>query len=362
MEPEVRRSPVRYYEIDLLRFIAASSVVLFHFTYRGYHSDRLSPVEYPRLGEIFKYGHLGVELFFIISGYVVLMSTQGKSLSQFFTSRVMRLYPAYWVACTITFLVVWLFGPAVNTPGWSPVLNTSVKDYLFNMTMLQSFFNIGHIDGVYWTLTVELVFYFLISLLISFKWLKHLPLTLTVWLFYCALVGPAVNAGPFSFLLFPRFAPFFIAGMAFYLLQNNQSSQWKIYCILLIAYLLALRSARASLEETINAFQQPFSLVATLLIISVFFIVFLLVAKRKFKLKQSNWLVWAGALTYPMYLLHHNIGYIILQQLGGHVNKYTLLAGMCIGVLLLAYLLHTIIERRFSKLLGQKISTLLANA
>lgn len=95
MEPEVRHKPVRYYEIDLLRFIAAITVVLYHFTFAGYHFGGLSPVQYPGLEEVFKYGFLGVQLFFIISGYVVLMSAQGKTLKQFFTSRVTRLYPAY---------------------------------------------------------------------------------------------------------------------------------------------------------------------------------------------------------------------------------------------------------------------------
>ena len=56
MEPEVRQPPVRYAEIDLLRFLAALAVVFFHFTFRGVHADHLSPVAYPGLDSVTKYG------------------------------------------------------------------------------------------------------------------------------------------------------------------------------------------------------------------------------------------------------------------------------------------------------------------
>lgn len=362
MEPEVRRHPVRYVEIDLLRFLAALSVVFFHFTFRGFQADHLSPVDYPVLGSVFKYGYFGVDLFFIISGYVVLLSAQGKTLGQFFTSRVSRLYPAYWVACTFTFLVARLFGPQPGTPGWSAILDAPVRRYLFNMTMLHRFFGVADLDGVYWTLSIELVFYFLVALLIAFGWLRHLTLVLAGWLIYCALQGPVDNGSPFAFLLFPRVAPFFIGGMAFYLLQTSQAARWQLYGLLSLAYLLCLRAARAEMFILAPMYHQPFSLVIILLLVTLFFGVFLLVVQRRLTLQPTRWLAWAGALTYPIYLLHHNIGYIALQHLGGRVNKYGLLTGLLAAVLVLAYLLHVLIERRYSKMLGQKLSALLARA
>lgn len=360
MEPEVRHAPVRYVEIDLLRFVAAISVVFFHFTFRGFHADHLSPVDYPFLGSIFKYGYFGVYLFFLISGYVVLLSAQGKTLGQFFTSRVTRLYPAYWVACTFTFIVVRLFGLAAHAPGWSPIMDAPVRGYLFNMTMLQRFFGVPDLDGVYWTLSIELVFYFVVALLISFGWLKHLVLVLAVWLAYCALIGPVDNGSSFAFLLFPRVAPFFIAGMAFFLLQTSQAARWKLYGLLLLAYLLCLRAVRGEQHVLAPMYQQPFSLPVIWLLVTLFFVVFLLIIQRRLRLRPARWLTWAGALTYPIYLLHHNVGYIVLQRLGGQVNKYVLLTGMLATVLGLAYLLHTLVERRFSKALGRQVSALLA--
>ncbi len=110
MEQESRKAPTRFYEIDLLRFLAALSVVIYHYTFRAYGVGNLSPIPYLEMSRFTRYGYLGVELFFIISGYVILLSVQGKTVRQFFISRVQRLYPAFWVACTLTFLVVRIWG------------------------------------------------------------------------------------------------------------------------------------------------------------------------------------------------------------------------------------------------------------
>lgn len=362
MEPEVRQKPIRYYGIDLLRFLAALAVVLYHFTYRGFHADHLSPVEYPRLGSFFKYGYLGVELFFIISGYVVLMSAQGKTVNQFFISRVTRLYPAYWVACTLTFLVVWLLGPRPQAAGWSPILAAPGQAYLPNMLMLNDFMGYPHVDGVYWTLTIELLFYFWIAVAIAFGWLRHLPLVLAVWLGYAALAGTGYGKGIFMIVLFPRFAPFFSAGMVFYLLQTNQGRRWQLYALLAGAFALSMRSGKTVAMEYATLFQDAFSVPLVCGVIALFFVLFLLLTHRKFQLPHRAWLAWAGALTYPIYLLHHNMGYIVLQRLGSSVNKHVLLAGMLLVLGGLAYGLHTIVERRYSRPLGQRLQQLLARA
>ncbi|WP_200211033.1 acyltransferase family protein [Micromonospora coerulea] len=63
----------RLYEIDLLRIIAALAVVVFHYTFSGWTQGH-SPVSFPALGEVSRYGHLNVDLFFVISGFGVLLS------------------------------------------------------------------------------------------------------------------------------------------------------------------------------------------------------------------------------------------------------------------------------------------------
>lgn len=115
MEPKPPKLPARFYEIDLLRFVAAISVVWVHYTFMNVSRPDYNPLAFPEFVPVSKYGYLGVELFFIISGYVVLLSAQGKTVRQFFVSRVTRLYPAYWFACTLTFLVKIIWGAGTNT-------------------------------------------------------------------------------------------------------------------------------------------------------------------------------------------------------------------------------------------------------
>jgi peptidoglycan/LPS O-acetylase OafA/YrhL len=360
MEPTSPHPPVRYYEIDLLRFVAAVAVVLYHWAYRGYYEGNLSPLDYPALGCVCKYGYLGVELFFLISGYVILHSAQGKTLGQFVVSRVRRLYPAYWVACTLCFVVVRLGRPAYGGADWSPLFDVSLREYCYNLSMLQSFFGVHDVDGVYWTLAVEITFYFLVSLLLAFGWLGRLVPVLVGWLGYCTLVGPAENASPFGLLFFPRYAPFFIAGMLLYLLQAKQVARWQLGGLLLWAYGLSMQSAWADTLDKSVFFHDYFSGPLAVALLTGCYGVLLLLTARGRRPGRLAWLAAAGSLTYPVYLLHHNMGYLVLRHLGGHIEKHVLLAAMLLALLVLAWLLHRYVERPLSKKMDYSMQQLLA--
>ena len=141
--------------IDSMRGIAALIVVYTHILPAapagGLTSFRLFLELLNDL--IFQRGQLGVALFFIISGYVVPYSLAGAreyGISKFIISRIMRLYPAYWISLAAG---VWLVVP-----------NAGNNVIFANLTMVQRFMGIEDVLGVYWTLSVELVFYFLIVL------------------------------------------------------------------------------------------------------------------------------------------------------------------------------------------------------
>ena len=137
----------RIEELDGLRGLAAIAVVLFHYTTRYseiYGRETGLPFEFP-------YGNLGVELFFGISGFVIFMTLdRTRSLGDFVVSRVSRLYPAYWAAIILTTAVV-------NLEGMTEFMR-SPFEITVNFTMLQSFVGVRAVDGVYWTLAVELAF------------------------------------------------------------------------------------------------------------------------------------------------------------------------------------------------------------
>src|ERR1051325_598311 len=91
----------RFPELDLLRFIAACGVMLFHYTYFG-PQHHTWPGSFPILSQISKYGFLGVDVFFILSGFVILLTAYEKDAIAFTVARMIRLYPAYWICVTLT--------------------------------------------------------------------------------------------------------------------------------------------------------------------------------------------------------------------------------------------------------------------
>ena len=137
---------MRFKELDALRGIAAMLVVLFHFTMN---------TEKQNLG--FNLGVTGVDLFFMISGFVILLSLNHVKYSyQFVINRVSRLYPTYWACVTFTFLLI-------NFTSIFRLTMTEFVHYLANMSMFQFYFRVDDLDGPYWTMIIEMIFYYTLS-------------------------------------------------------------------------------------------------------------------------------------------------------------------------------------------------------
>jgi peptidoglycan/LPS O-acetylase OafA/YrhL len=142
-------SSKRLLELDALRGIAALMVVFYHYFYHynELYGHQSIPVSWSFVGR------LGVALFFIISGFVIFwtLSRTEKPLD-FIVSRFSRLYPVYWFTIALSFLAVFCFG----LPG----REVSLRDAALNTLMFHEYLHVPHVDGVYWSLTVELSFYF----------------------------------------------------------------------------------------------------------------------------------------------------------------------------------------------------------
>ena len=90
----------RVFELDVLRFSAALAVVIYHLTYRQIDGQYL----FASADLITRFGYLGVNLFFMISGFVILWTAVGRTPAKFAISRFSRLYPIFWVSMVIVII------------------------------------------------------------------------------------------------------------------------------------------------------------------------------------------------------------------------------------------------------------------
>jgi peptidoglycan/LPS O-acetylase OafA/YrhL len=332
--------------IDLLRFAAAILVVFYHYAFRGYAANGMSVMPYPLLAPIAKYGYLGVDLFFLISGFVVLRSASSGSLQKFVVSRVARLYPAFWVCCTLTFLSILAFG--------GQRYSATIFQYVINMTMLSEFAGVASIDGSYWTLFVEIKFYLLLALLLLFRQMHRATLFFVAWL----VVTIALDLFPSwrlrSFFITDH-APAFIAGAMFYKGWANGFSRATVLTIL-VAWLVGLQHALAQVPRLEQHYGAQFNLYVVGGVITLFYVLIYLVATRRTGvIGRKNWAA-IGALTYPLYLLHQNIGYMIFNIAYPSMNEHVVLWGTMFLMLALAYLVNVLVEQKYANSLKNFLS------
>jgi peptidoglycan/LPS O-acetylase OafA/YrhL len=120
-------------------------------------------------------------------------------------------------------------------------------------------------------------------------------------------------------------------------------------CLIGFSWLLALYQSKSVLLSLEQHYQTAMSQATVIAIISVFFLLMLLIAiKRTGYWGRRPWLL-AGALTYPLYLLHQNIGYMVFNLAYPSLNAHIVFWGTLTGALALSYAVHVLVERRFSK-------------
>src|SRR5262245_31841929 len=168
------RARLRVVELDLLRFLAASAVVLYHFTYRLRTSETAVDL-FPSIGRVGMHGYLGVNLFFMISGFAILWTSRDRTSSGFVLSRITRLYPEFWIGVLLSAFAFSLdpsvFGRLITAPM-----------VLANLTMVPGLLGQDYVDDVYWTLFVELKFYALLWGLSVTGQMKRIEVWLFAWL------------------------------------------------------------------------------------------------------------------------------------------------------------------------------------
>ena len=280
----------RFQELDAIRGLAAIFVVLYHYTYQYYISF---PNEY-KFPFSFEFGHYGVQAFFIVSGFVIFMTLEKTKKSlDFIIYRSIRLFPTYWISVLITFIIVSIF----SLPG----KETTILEFLANLTMIHTQFKIKGVDGVYWTLLYELKFYFLMLILYHFKHLKKIDIISIIILsliIVISLLGFDHNTFYkiiYQVLLLP-YLGYFISGIMFYKIYTKKEN-YMTYIALTLALIVSI---------VIDPNKEIY-------IILFIYMLFLLLAFHKLTFITIKPLVFLGTISYALYLIHQYIGYIILN-------------------------------------------------
>lgn len=225
----VQRNGDRLLFLDVLRGVAALAVVVEHGLAASVAGYLDFSVRY------FDVGQFGVAVFLLCSGFIIPATLERGSLKRFWINRVFRLFPLYWATIAYFALYYQFVRPdAVYPPhGWQ---------WLVNLTMLQEFVRVPHVTSVFWTLTLELLFYAACSMLQAFGLFRRTALLVTIGQAGLLLLGVVVPLiaqrrfpGGYAFLFLTMFV-----GTLFYRTTTGEASRRQLTVSLIALGLVAV--------------------------------------------------------------------------------------------------------------------------
>jgi peptidoglycan/LPS O-acetylase OafA/YrhL len=293
----IKKKPAnRMLELDVLRGLAAAGVLLFHYTtqYVIFYPHQGDPLFY------FVWIPLRIQLFAMISGFVIVMILEKtKSPMDFIVGRFSRLYPCYFVAVIFTSLLLiqfsWLGrGTHITWP-----------QFFVHLTMLHTWFGYNNIDNVYWYLATELSFYFIIFFFFTFKKMKYIEGIGFFGLILVVLNARYGRLGPFGIpavVVVSRilcFWQYFFAGILFFNIKTKGDVWWR-HAGLAMCFIV-----QNVVSDDIHS----------VLCLAVDFIIFYLFIYDKLSWIVQRPLLFLGTISYSLYLIHLNMGQLIIKYL-----------------------------------------------
>jgi peptidoglycan/LPS O-acetylase OafA/YrhL len=337
------RARGRLAELDLLRFLAALAVVSFHYlvAFASIWGARPSTL-FPQVAPLAGLGILGVELFFMISGFVILMTVWGRSIGGFTRSRLVRLFPAYWLS---VLAVAGVYG-LTQAEALDPKL--SGGEYAVNLSMLQRAFGVTDANGVYWSLWVELRFYLLMAVLVVVgATLVRCLIVMGVWLAATLAATFLVSHPVLELVVMPAYSPYFIAGMALFLIHRFGSTAL-LWAFTVAGYLLALRSAVervAGRVKAAGAAAMPVEEWMVVAAISVMFLTMSAVALGALSKLTWSGLGTLGGITYPLYLFHTPIAVLLIPAMRDTLPPWAVAVATTLTAIAVSYVVYRFAER-----------------
>lgn len=327
--------------LDGLRGIAILLVIVYHafggngyngvIHYGGSFSDIL----------FFKFGYLGVQLFFLISRFVILMTLEkSKSFIHFMYKRWLRLFPAMLIATILIYTTARIF---YERPAGIPNIYSVIPGLIFiNPNVLEKITNIHFpiMEGAFWSLYVEMFFYVVFGLS-YFLFRERKAIILLFCLFLYSVVGLFY---PLKLsMLFIHFGWFTIGCLSYiYLIKNRSQNKLILY----LSLALSLACLIVTYKVSIDIYKMNFSFIEFFVyggtIISLFFIP--IVFEKSRKIIGNRLFLFIGFISYPLYLIHENfmVSMISKLQIYNIMPEYLL---PVFPVLLLIFVAYVITKR-----------------
>ena len=285
---------------------------------------------------------MAVAVFFILSGFLITLKLNKEKPKQFAIKRIIRLYPSYFVAMILTTVVMIIAGDEFK----SKVCN--LKEWIINLTMFPGYFNQKPVDGVYWTLGVEILFYAIIWFLMVIKKRQKIEVFSFIWLIISLITNlmlirfDNVLLKGLRIIGITQYCQLFITGIIMCLLYKKEKSK-----ITYVTLILCIVNQFIALGIKYTIF------------LCLFNVVFYFIIVRRLSIPSfinNKVITFLATISYPLYLTHQFIGFAIINKLEklGLINEIYILLPIAI-VVGIAYLIHKFIERPSVKFLSRKI-------
>jgi peptidoglycan/LPS O-acetylase OafA/YrhL len=357
------------YPLDAVRFFAAFCVLAFHLGFYAWAAPHSTvgtmyhdAGDFTPLAPFTWFGWVGVEIFFVISGFVIANSANSSSPIRFAKSRALRLYPAVWFCALLTFAAWIVFA---GEP-WTELLSRLARSASLWVTG-------PWIDAVYWTLAVEMMFYLLIFVVLLWRRFALLPwvalalvLAPGAFLIAGAAGGDALTATPvwralsaMGDLLLLRHGAFFAVGMLMWLssLRGLRRSELATLAagVIVCCFEIYLRAQGMNRGETeTHMVMSPAIPMAVWLVMLGLMFMFAR-APQKFEPRSKTvqaLLQHVGKMTYPLYLTHAVVGSGLMRFLiGNGVNAWMALAIATVAMLAMASFVAQFVEPAIRRVL-----------
>jgi peptidoglycan/LPS O-acetylase OafA/YrhL len=270
-----------------------------------------------------------------------VQTAYSKTAAHFLRARVSRLFPAYLACCALTYAVISL----------TATREIPASSFIYNLTMMNGVLDSirgvapTYVDGVYWTLAIEWKFYGLMFLLIAAGQLDRVDHFLWLWTLACLAyaIHPVLLLDAY---LIAAWGAYFIAGAAFF---RACTAGWtpSRMGLVLIAFGLCITQAWQFARELSAVHSTAFRGPVVVGIVTSFFVFLALLSTRRryVQVTSSRWIVVLGALSYPIYLLHQQIGAIVIQRYWSLDTSYVLFSVALAALIALAAAVHFGVER-----------------